>query len=143
MIMCDFCALGPEQRKTMLSKFNSFLKPGGSVLLDAYSLNSYNKKEEAAFYEKNQLNGFWSPEDYYCFVNTFKYDEEKVILDKYTIIEESGTRVVYNWLQYFSKDSLQREFEENGFTVKGMYSDVAGTDIQKEAEEIAIVATKS
>lgn len=143
MIMCDFCALSPEQRKKLLSNFHSYLKPGGSVLLDVYSLNSYEQKEEAVFYEKNQLNGFWSSEDYYCFVNTFKYDEEKVILDKYTIIEESKTRAVYNWLQYFSKDSLQREFEENGFTVKGIYSDVAGTDFQKEAEEIAIVATKS
>jgi len=30
--------LSPEQRKIMLSKFNSLLKPDGSVLLDVYSL---------------------------------------------------------------------------------------------------------
>lgn len=72
MIMCDFCALSPEQRKIMLSKFYALLKPGGSVLLDVYSLNSFNQKEESATYELNQLNRFWSPEDYYCFVNTFK-----------------------------------------------------------------------
>ncbi|GAH68668.1 unnamed protein product, partial [marine sediment metagenome] len=33
MIMCDFCVLNPEQRKKMLSKFHSLLKPDGSVLL--------------------------------------------------------------------------------------------------------------
>jgi len=143
MIMCDFCALSPEQRKIILSKFSSLLKPGGSVLIDVYSLNSYNQKEESATYELNQLNGFWSPEDYYCFVNTFKYDKENVILDKYTIIEESRKRIVYNWLQYFSKDSLQNEFEENGFKVEGMYSDVAGTTFNHESVEIAIVANKS
>ena len=44
MIMCDFCALSPEQRKEMLSKFHSLLKPGGSVLLDVYSLNSLTRK---------------------------------------------------------------------------------------------------
>ena len=92
MIMCDFCALSSEQRNNMLSKFNSLLKPGGYVLLDVYSLNSFNQKEESATYELNQLNGFWSPDDYYCFVNTFKYDKEKIILDKYTIIEESRKR---------------------------------------------------
>lgn len=82
MIMCDFCALNPEQRKTMLTKFHSLLKKGGSVLLDVYSLNSFDQKEEFSTYEFNQLNGFWSPDDYYCFVNTFKYDKEKVSLDK-------------------------------------------------------------
>ena len=143
MIMCDFCVLSPEQRKKMLSKFNSLLKPDGSVLLDVYSLNSFNQKEESATYELNQLNGFWSPDDYYCFVNTFKYDKEKVILDKYTIIEESRKRVVYNWLQCYSKDSLRNEFEENGFKVEELYSDVAGKAFSSESTEIAIVAKKS
>jgi 2-polyprenyl-3-methyl-5-hydroxy-6-metoxy-1,4-benzoquinol methylase len=142
MIMCDFCALSLAQRKTLLAKFASFLKPGGAVLLDVYSLNVFNQKEESATYELNQLNGFWSPEDYYCFVNIFKYEEEKIILDKYTIIEESRTRVVYNWLQHFSKDSLQDEFTANGFRVEEIYSDVAGTPFSPDSTEIAIVAKK-
>jgi hypothetical protein len=143
MIMCDYCVLSPEQRKIMLSKFNSLLKPDGSVLLDVYSLNSFNQKEESATYELNQLNGFWSPDDYYCFVNTFKYEKEKVILDKYTIIDESRKRAVYNWLQCYSKDSLRNEFEENGFNVEELYSDVAGKPFTSESTEIAIVAKKS
>ena len=142
MIMCDFCALSPEQRKIMLSKFSSLLKPGGSVLLDVYSLNSFNQKEESATYELNQLNGFWSPEDYYCFVNTFKYEEEKVTLDKYTIIEASQTRAVYNWLQYFSKESLTEEFEKNAFIVESFYSNVAGETFDPEATEFALIARK-
>ncbi len=143
MIMCDFCALSPEQRKIMISKFYSLLKPEGSVLLDVYSLNGFIEKDESATYELNQLYGFWSPDDYYCFVNTFKYDNEKVILDKYTIIEESRKRVVYNWLQYFSEDSLRKEFEENGFKVEAVYSDVAGKTFNPESPEIAIVAKKA
>ncbi len=143
MIMCDFCALSPEQRKIMLAKFASTLKPGGSVLLDVYSLNSFNVKEESATYELNQLFGFWSPDDYYGFVNTFKYEDEKVVLDKYTIIEESRKRVVYNWLQHYSKDSLKKEFEENGLKVEEVYSDVAGKTFDPESPEIAIVARKA
>lgn len=143
MIMNDFCVLSPEQRKTMLSKFNILLKPDGSVLLDVYSLSSFNQREESATYEFNQLNGFWSAEDYYCFVNTFKYDEINVILDKYTIIEAARTRTVYNWLQYFSTESLRQEFEENGFKIEECYSDVAGTSFSPESAEFAIVAKKS
>lgn len=143
MIMCDFCALSPEQRKIMLSKFSSLLKSGGSVLLDVYSLIGFNQQEESATYELNQLNGFWSLEDYYCFVNTFKYDEEKVSLGKYTIIEESQTRIVYNWLQYFSKESLSEEFNKNGFKIESFYSNVAGETFAPEATEFAIVAKKT
>jgi 2-polyprenyl-3-methyl-5-hydroxy-6-metoxy-1,4-benzoquinol methylase len=141
MIMCDFCALSPKQRKTLLAKFASFLKPGGFVLLDVYSLNMFDQKEESATYELNQMNGFWSPENYYCFVNTFKYLEEKVILDKYTIVEASRTRIVYNWLQYFSHETLEKEFVESGFTLDKLYSDVAGTPFSPESTEFAVVAT--
>ncbi len=143
LLLCDFCALSPTQRKTMLKKFYKFLKPDGSVLIDVYSLNALNQREETETYEHSRLDGFWSPENYYCFQKTFKYDEERVVLDKYTIIEKKRTRVVYNWLQYYSKDSLRKEFEENGFKVEGFYSDVTGTTISPESLEIVIVAKKS
>jgi len=142
MIMCDYCALSPVQRNILLSKFSSLLRSGGAVLLDVYSLKSYDQKEESANYELNQLNGFWSPQDYYCFVNTFKYEKEEVTLDKYTIIEESRIRFVYNWLQYFSKESLIKEFEENGFNVESFYSNVAGETFDPESTEFALIARK-
>ncbi len=142
MIFCDFCALSPSQRKTLLAKFHRFLKPGGAVLLDVHSLNVFDQAKEAATYELNQLNGFWAPEDYYCFVNTFKYEKEQVTLDKYTIIEKTRTRVVYNWLQYFSRDSLEKELAENGFQVESFYSDVAGKQYSSDSADMAVVAKK-
>ncbi len=38
---------------------------------------------------------------------------------------------------------FQKEFEENGFTVEGSYSDVTGTTISPKSLKIAIVANKS
>jgi SAM-dependent methyltransferase len=143
MIFCDFCALSPSQRKTLLAKFYKFLKPGGSVLLDVHSLNTFNGRDEVATYERNQLDNFWSSGNYYGFLNTFKYNKEKVTLDKYTIIEKARTRVVYNWLQYFSQNSLREEFEENGLEAEEFYSDVAGSDFSQESPDIAIVAKKN
>jgi cyclopropane fatty-acyl-phospholipid synthase-like methyltransferase len=142
MIMCDFCALSPTQRTTMLKKFHTLLNPGGSVLLDVYSLAAFCQREEAAVYELNQLNGFWSPNRYYGFLNTFKYEEEKVILDKYTIVEESRTRTVFNWLQYFSLESLSVEFTDSGLEVEGRYADVAGSTFDPDSTEFAVVARK-
>jgi len=142
MIMCDFCALSPKQRKGLLSKFHKILKPGGSVLLDVYSLSAFEQREEAATYEVNQLNGFWSPNKYYGFLNTFKYNAEKVVLDKYTIIESERTRQVYNWLQYFAPENLEREFKEASLPIKGYYSDVAGTPYDPKSSEFAVIANK-
>ena len=142
MIFCDFCALSPSQRKTLLSKFHELLKPEGAVLLDVHSLNVFDSREEVATYEYNQLDHFWSSDDYYGFLNTFKYQEEKVTLDKYTIIEKARTRVVYNWLQYFSRDSLREELEGSGFKIEEFYSDVAGSAFSPESPDIAVVARK-
>ncbi len=142
MIMCDFCALGPIQRNKMLRKFHTILEPSGSVLLDVYSLTAFGQREEAATYEANLLNGFWSPKKYYGFLNTFKYEKDKVVLDKYTLIEADRTRTVYNWLQYFSPEALEDEFVKCGFTVEKLYSDVAGSPFDPETTEIAIVAKK-
>jgi 2-polyprenyl-3-methyl-5-hydroxy-6-metoxy-1,4-benzoquinol methylase len=143
MVMCDFCALSPIQRNKMLSKFHAILEPGGSVILDVLSLTAFDQYEEAATYEANLLDGFWSPNKYYGFLNTFKYEVEKVVLDKYTLIEASRTRTVYNCLQFFSPEALEREFEECGFAVEKLYSDVAGSPFDPEAKEFAVVARKT
>jgi len=90
----------------------------------------------------NQLNGFWSSNNYYGFLNTFKYDDEKVVVDKYTIVESERTRTIYNWLQYFTPEDLEREFKEAGLSIRGLYSDVAGTPYHPETSEFAAIANK-
>jgi SAM-dependent methyltransferase len=129
MIMCDFCA--------------PCLMPGGCLLLDVYSLNAFEQREETEVYEANLQDGFWSPHDYQGFLNTFKYETEKVVLDKYTIIEADRTRTVYNWLQYFSPEELEKEFLECGFNVEGIYSDVAGSPFDSEGNEFAVIGRKT
>jgi len=143
MIMCDFCALSPAQRKRLLANFRTLLNDEGAVLLDVYSLIGFKNREETATYEHNQLNHFWSANDYYGFLNTFKYEEEKVVLDKYTIIEEQTKYVIYNWLQYFSVEMLKSEFEASGLTIKALYDDVAGSGYSGGHTEFAVVAVKS
>lgn len=140
MIMCDFCALGPSQRLLMLRKFHSLLARGGAVLLDVYSLHAFGRREETRSYEPDLLDGFWSAGKYYGFLNTFKYEDEKVVLDKFTIVEAERTRTVYNWLQYFSPESLRGEFGDAGFTGTTLFGDVAGAPFDGAASEFAVVA---
>ena len=142
MIMCDFCALSPSQRKEMLIKFYEMLEPGGRVLLDVYSLNAFKEREEREICESNLPEGFWSKNKYYRFLSTFKYEKDKVILDKYTIIEKQRTRTFYNWLQYYCTKDLEKKFAKYGFVIQNIYSDVAGTPFKSKNKEFAVVARK-
>jgi len=142
MIMCDFCALSKPQRRGLLDRFYRSLTPGGHVLLDVYSAAAFEQRDETARYALNLLDGFWSPERYYGFLNTFKYEREKVVLDKYTIVEPARLWTVYNWLQYFDPDAIRKEFAEGGFEVDEFYADVAGRPFDPGADEFAVVARK-
>ncbi len=140
MIMCDFCALSPEQRKTLLEKFKSILKPEGSILLDVYSIHAFSQIAENATYTVNPVDGFWSPEKYYEFLNTFKYDDVKATLEKYTVIEKDRVRKIYNWLQYYDKETVTKEFAESGLEIERYLSNVAGDEFNPDGDEFAIIA---
>jgi 2-polyprenyl-3-methyl-5-hydroxy-6-metoxy-1,4-benzoquinol methylase len=142
MIMCDFCALSPNQRRHLLGKFHMLLEPGGFLLLDVYSLTAFEQREEMVKFETNLLDGFWSPDKYYGFLNRFKYEEDKVVLDKYTIEEATRTRTVYNWFQHFTCEGLEKELTACDFAVEKFYSDVAGSPYNPKGTEFAVVAKK-
>ncbi len=116
------------------------MKSDGHLLLDVYSLAAFEQREEVTRYECNLFNSFWSPSPYYGFLNTFRYGEEKVTLDKYTIVEPERTRTVFNWLQYYTPEMLEREFAESGLSVEAMFADVAGSPLSAESPEFAVVA---
>lgn len=139
LIMCDFCALSPKQRSSLLRIIDQHLSPGGRVLLDVYSLSAFEKKAESSSFQQNLLDGFWSPHPYFGFLNSFTYVPEKVTLDKYTIIEPFRTRQIYNWLQYFSVEMLERELESTGFEIEEVLGDVAGRPFTPELSEFAVV----
>lgn len=140
MIYCDFCVLSPEQRRTLLTKFRTFVEPGGAILLDVHSVDWFAGVEEQRTYEYSAGDGFWSADPHHVFLNRFKYEQEKLYLDKYTIFERSRTREIYNWLQAFDLASLRHELRDSGFEIVQHFANVAGDPYQPGSTEIAIVA---
>jgi len=142
MIMCDYCALAPDERKTLLDKFHSLLNKNGVILLDVCSLESYKKVSTQSSYEKNMLDGFWSKDPYYAFLNIDTYEKEKISLDKYTIIKKDSIDKVYYWVQYFNLDMLSKELNESNLKIDEYYSDVAGSPWDEKSDEFAVVIRK-
>ncbi len=140
MIMTDFAVLSPDRRARLLARFRGLLNPGGAVLLDVGARPGFATREEGASYAPNLMDGFWSAEPYFGFLNTFKYDEAHVVLDRYTIVEAGRTRTIYNWFQYFDGEELAAEFTAAGFEVQEILGDVAGGAFDAQAAELAIIA---
>jgi hypothetical protein len=124
----------------MLRKFRAMLADGGVILLDVYSPQMFVAREENATYARNLLDGFWSPGEYFGFLNTFKYDDERLLLDKYTIVERNIIRRVFNWFQCFTPSELENEYADCGLQVVECLGDVAGGAYDPDATEFAVVA---
>ncbi|NOI27419.1 class I SAM-dependent methyltransferase [Vibrio coralliilyticus] len=138
LVMCDLCALSPNQRSKLYGKFKSLLAPNGSIALDVYTETRFANQNESLNLEKNSMNGFWSNKDYWCIQSSFKYEDEKVTLDLYAISQEYKEWTVFNWLQHFTVETLIQELDAHGLEIKRAYSDLKGAPFI-DGDEMALV----
>lgn len=140
LVMCDFCALSPEQRSRLLEKFKAMLDDDGVIALDVYTTSRFDKQSESLSLEKNAMNSFWSESDYWCIQSTFLYSDSLVTLDKYVLIEESKEWTVFNWLQHFNLEMLKGELEAHDLMIKKVYNNLCGEPFSK-GDEMALTIT--
>ena len=142
MIMCDYCALSPEQRGRLLQRVGELLAPGGAFLFDVYSESYFATWEEMVAYGPEMMDGFWSAEPYFGFQNTFKYEHEQVVLERYLIVERERQTEYFNWFQHYSLASLRAEVEAAGLVVEDVYGDVTGEPFEPSLPEFAVVVRR-
>jgi 2-polyprenyl-3-methyl-5-hydroxy-6-metoxy-1,4-benzoquinol methylase len=143
LVYLDFCVLSHQQRKQLLSTFYKCLKDTGTILFDVLSINAFANKRESSQFKYNLMDGFWSENEYYGFEICFKYDEQYISLDKYSIIEKTGMWHVYNWFQYYSIETIKQELAENNFGVTDFFSDTTGQAYFPDSNEIVVVGRKA
>ena len=143
MIYRDYGAMAPDDRRQLLNRVRAMLEPGGAFVFDLASLAALADEEEASAYAPELMDGFWSAEPYYGFLNTFVYPEARVSLDRYEIVESHRTRTFCNWTQYYDPDSLADELAADGFAVTELIGDVAGAPYDPASHEFAVVARSS
>lgn len=140
LIYCDFCPLSSGQRQKLLAKIVHALAPGGRFIMDVFSTKAFEAVVERVHFERNLMNGFWSANNYFAFQTTFRYEPDAVSLDHFTIIEETHTWDVYNWLKYFSRDEIRLELEQAGFSNID-FTDGFGIDLTDETT-FGVIATR-
>lgn len=143
LVYCDLCPLSPAQRGTLLGILREHLEPGGALVLDVCTLSLFESRSEGVLFGPALMEGFWAPGEYVGFQHSFKYPEERVLLDLYTILEPRRTWRVYNWLQCYDRNFLEAELNASGFRVEGFFSDVAGRPWEEGTPELAVVARRA
>jgi SAM-dependent methyltransferase len=142
LIMRDLGALAPDQRAVLLGRIASALEPRGAFVFDLDSMAALATRSESVSYSSSPAGGFWSAEPYFEFRNSFVYPEQAVSLDRHVIVEAARTRTIYNWVQYFSPESLEADLEQAGLSIDHLLGDVSGRAFDPDSPEFAVVTRR-
>ncbi len=125
-IYMDFCVLSPEQVSQLLNNIKRHLKPGGILFFDVSNMTFYQNMKEGTT-KRKEVDGFFmeGPCDITC--NTFKYPDLKLILEHQLAVGKE-TIEIFNWFQCYTKESIQRVLEQNGFKVLSFYNNTYGAN---------------
>jgi len=140
LISTDLCALSPAQRQTLLARIRDMLSPGGHLVLDVASLAAFTQKQESIELEDRLMNGFWTDGPYVGIQRTIVYPQDHVTLDRYIIVEPDETWEVFNWLQYYSPDSLRAELHAAGLSTDLITGSLSGLPLADDSELIGVIA---
>ncbi len=126
LIYADYCALSPEQRALLLSRMKDQLKPGGTIILDVFSDRQFAALKPETVIETDLMAGFWAPSPYVGLKKSWLWPERNLGLDHYLISSPQDCFEIYNWMQYFSPDSLKAELEGLGFSSLSLVNILTG-----------------
>jgi SAM-dependent methyltransferase len=141
LIYTDLCALSPQQRTILLGRMREMLNPDGQIVFDVAGMGLLTGKEECTLLEDRLMGGFWADGDYVGIQRTFVYSKENLSLDRYLIIEPNETWQIFNWMQYFTPESLQAELRRAGFEVVKMAGELTGKQLQTDGDFIGVIAS--
>lgn len=141
LIYYDYCALSPEQRRSLLAHVRTMLKPGGRLVLDVIGIGSLAQKQESTLLEANLMGGFWAEGDYVGIQRTLIYPDEAITLDRYLIVEPTETWQIFNWFQYVTPSRLIEELHSAGYAVETLEGSLTGKPLTADSEFLGVIAT--
>jgi len=141
LIYCDFGVLSIENQKLILQKIYRSLKSNGIFIFDVMSHQYFSNFQEAKSW-KFEDAGFWRSSPHLILEEQVKYLSEKVILEKFHIIEDNRIECYQNWNKCFDTNEIKTLLDEHGFSVADIYSNVAGNTFNENSDTIAIISNK-
>jgi hypothetical protein len=85
-------------------------------------------------------DGFWAPSPYFGKADTYKYDDECLLLDRYEITKDGQTRLFWNWTQCLTPAQVRAELTSVGFAAIDVIGDLTGAPFDEESPAFAVLA---
>ncbi len=140
LIFWDFAVMAPETRAALLRKIKDSLNAGGCFVLDVPSLHAFKQFREETIIEPQLMESFWAPGPYVGLKKSYRYKAETVSLDRYWIVEDTREREIFNWLQYFSEETLVAELRGAGFAPTVIAGSLTGEPVREQSDTLAVIA---
>ncbi|QOR35511.1 methyltransferase domain-containing protein [Clostridium sp. 'deep sea'] len=141
IIWQDFCVLNNNERNIFLQNIYNALKPLGYFVLDVSTPNIENENTERSSWSVYKT-GFWSEKEHLVLENLFFYNNKKIRLKQYVVIEKDRERVFRIYQQHYEPQELTNILKQNGFNVIHCYEDLTGKPYTKNSKTMAIIAQK-
>lgn len=142
MISMDYGVLPPGLRRTLLHNVHDALKPGGCFAIDVQSLFDFARllKNAAPYWEAAE-SGFWRPHPYAALSKTCFYPELSVSCDLHAVLDDDVT--VYRiWQTYYSPESITKELQEGGFSVREVWGNLTGDLLKDDSRVLGVLCQK-
>ena len=141
LVNYDFGVLSTENRAKLLQNIHVALKPGGLLIFDVFTPFQYAERKESKSWEYAD-KGFICGEPHICLESKFQYEEQNTFCSQYIVITEQEVKSINVWEHTFTKDEITQNLSHAGFSIKGIYSDIAGAEYCDKGKEMCIVAQK-
>ncbi|MDC0558870.1 class I SAM-dependent methyltransferase [Candidatus Izimaplasma bacterium] len=140
MIYCDFTVLPLRSIKNLLDNVKRHLNENGKFLFDVHNYTFYDNFMEHEHVDE-QTDGFYMEGLCEITHKNSKFEKNKVCLEHINAVGKEH-KELYNWYQCYSKESITKILEDNGFEVNEIYSDTLGTLENEFSDAYFIECTK-
>jgi len=118
LINRDFSALTVSERDLLLRAVYDGLRPGGLFVFDVMSSDYFPHLTETNLFQVSQGDGFWASGPHLVLEQQCLFSQERVQLEKYTVVETDGTvRDFNNWLTYYTESEIDQILHTAGFEI--------------------------
>lgn len=139
LIYCDYAALTPDERQTLVQKVYTALKPGGLFILDVFSEKHFAGKINSTSWALYESGGFWSPEPHICLEATYLYKNSTVAVNQCVVVGNNEIKEYLIWDTSYTVQTLTDEVSPFGFKIKGVFNDVCGNPYTGDGETLCFI----
>ena len=140
LIYYDLGVLPDDARDELLRRIRRALRPGGRFTFDLKTPASPRPPDGTSRWQVSSA-GFWRAGPCLELHQTFWYSETATELRQTTIVDPDGTATVYRiWEQLYTPATITEVLQRQGFRVRHLGEDLAGTAYRAESTSLGIIA---